>query len=236
MLNITINDRNLQVEEGLSILEVAQREGIKIPTICYHKELTPYGACRLCLVEIVGGARPGIEASCLYKVTEGLVVKTDTERVVKTRKIMLELLLARCPDSPVIRRVANEYGVTETRIKLKERPDSRNCMLCGLCVRVCAEVSQRQAISFSGRGARRTVQTPFNKVSAACIGCGACAYLCPIVRLPVSYHVGMYFLQPAGKCLGCAGERVSLSVGYNAGNYQGVAWKQHYYTFPGPLA
>lgn len=182
MINFTINDKKLQVEEGKTILEVAQDEGIKIPTLCYHKDLTPYGACRLCLVEVTGGGRPGLEAACVFKVTEGLEVKTDTERVQKTRKIMFELLMARCPDAEKIKELAAEYGIGESRITLKEK---ENCILCGLCVRVCAEVSERNAQSFSGRGFARKVETPFNKVSAKCIGCGACAYLCPVQGLKV---------------------------------------------------
>ena len=182
MVNFKINNKQLQVEEGKTILEVALEQGIKIPTLCYHKDLTPYGACRLCLVEIVGGARPALEASCVYKVTEGLEVKTDTERVKKARKIIFELLLARCPDADKIKKLAKEYGVTHTRIKLKRR---ENCILCGLCVRVCAEISQRNAQSFSGRGIRKTVQTPFNKLSERCIGCGACVYLCPVEELKI---------------------------------------------------
>ena len=182
MINFTINDRKLQVEEGRTILEVAREQDIKIPTLCYHKELTPYGACRLCLVEIVKGGRPGLEASCVYIVTDGLVVKTDTERVEKARKIVFELLLARCQGAEKIKKLATEYGVTETRIKLEKK---ENCVLCGLCVRACAEVSERQAGNFSGRGARRKVQTPFNKVSDRCIGCGACAYLCPVEALKI---------------------------------------------------
>ncbi len=181
-VSFTINDKQLQVEQGRKVLEVAREQGIKIPTLCYHKELTPYGACRLCLVEIVDGARPGIEASCVYKVTDGLKVKTDTDRVKRARKIIFELLLARCPNSDKIKKLAEEYGVTKTRIRLKKK---ENCILCGLCVRVCAEISQRQAESFSGRGARRKVQTPFDKVSDRCIGCGACAYLCPVDALRV---------------------------------------------------
>ncbi|MHC4215716.1 MAG: 2Fe-2S iron-sulfur cluster-binding protein, partial [Planctomycetota bacterium] len=93
------NDIELEVEEGKTILEVAREQEIPIPTLCYHKDLSPYGACRLCLVEIVEGGRPGLEASCVYKVTEGLKVKTDTERVKRSRKIIFELLLARCGDA-----------------------------------------------------------------------------------------------------------------------------------------
>jgi NADH dehydrogenase/NADH:ubiquinone oxidoreductase subunit G len=133
-------------------------------------------------VEIVAGGRPGLEAACVYKVTEGLEVKTDTESVKSARKIIFELLLARCPDAEKIKKLAAEYGVTETRIKLEKKD---NCILCGLCVRVCAEVSQRHAQSFAGRGVNRTIQTPFNKLSKKCIGCGGCAYLCPAESLTI---------------------------------------------------
>lgn len=177
LVTITINDKELQAEEGSSILEVAIEAGIEIPTLCYHKDLSAYGACRLCLVEVVAGGRPGIVASCVSKVTEGLAIKTDTESVVKTRKIILELLLARSPESEQVKVLAAKYGVTESRINLPEKSD---CVLCGLCVRACAEVSQRHAISFAKRGSERNVQTPFNKISDRCIGCGACAYVCPV--------------------------------------------------------
>lgn len=176
MINITINDKKLQVQEGKTILEAASEAGIKIPTLCYHKELTPYGSCRLCLVEIVSGAKPGLQTACLCEAKEGMVVKTDTEKVIATRKIIFELLLARSPESEKIKKLAAEYGVTKTRINLKNKGV---CVLCGLCVRVCAEITGRQAISFSHRGQKRVVRTPFDKTSDVCIGCGACAYLCP---------------------------------------------------------
>ncbi len=182
MISFTINDKELQVEEGKTILDVAHDEGIPIPTLCHHKELAPYGACRLCLVEIVGGGRPTLEAACVFKVTDGLEVRTDTERVQKTRKIMFELLMARCPDAPKIKKLASEYGIEDTRITLKKKD---NCILCGLCVRVCAEVSLRNAQSFAGRGINRQIQTPFDKLSEKCIGCGACAYLCPAESLTI---------------------------------------------------
>jgi len=176
MVTCTINDSVIQAEEGKTILEVACEKGIHIPTLCYHKELTPYGACRLCLVEIVGGDRPCLQVSCLYKVTEGLIVKTDTERVVRARKIIIELLLARSPDSEKVKKLAEEYGVTHVRIHYENQSQ---CLLCGQCVRVCAEVVGMRAINFANRGIRRRIQTPFDKIAEVCIGCSACAYVCP---------------------------------------------------------
>ena len=111
MINFTLNDKQLQVEEGTTLLQAAQGEGVKIPTLCYHKDLSPYGACRLCMVEIVGGGRPGLEAACVFKVTEGLEIKTDTDRVKSTRKIVFELLMARCPDAEKIKEVGGGVEV-----------------------------------------------------------------------------------------------------------------------------
>lgn len=175
-ITFTIDGKTVAVEKGKTVLEAAKSAGIKIPTLCWHEQLSTYGACRLCLVEVVAGGKKGLHASCQFVATEGLEVRTNSEKVEKTRKIMFELLLARCPSAEKIKALAAEYGITETRIRL---PKTSNCILCGLCVRACAEVSQRHAINFAYRGAKRVVQTPFNKVSDMCIGCGACAHVCP---------------------------------------------------------
>ena len=106
MITLTIDDKKVEVEEGSTILQAAEKLGITIPTLCHHKSLKPYGACRVCLVEIAGSRGSVIQASCVYPAHEGMVVRTDTERVLKTRRIMLELLLARCPDSERIKEMA----------------------------------------------------------------------------------------------------------------------------------
>ncbi|PIU28299.1 MAG: heterodisulfide reductase [Candidatus Hydromicrobium americanum] len=183
MISLTINGKKIEVEEGLTVLKAAEKLGIKIPTLCSHKALSPYGACRLCLVEISRGeGSPEIHASCTYPALEGMVVQTDSERVIKTRKIMIELLLARCPDSEDIKNLARELGVEKIRIKSK----NKDCTLCGLCVRMCEERMGRAAISFSGRGPRREVTSPFGKPSEVCQACGACDFICPTgkIKLP----------------------------------------------------
>jgi len=182
MITLTIDGQDTQVEEGTTILEAAQQAGIKIPTLCYHKALSPYGACRLCLVEITQDGRKMIQASCLYKAEEGMVVETHSERVIKDRKIMIELLLARCPDSEEIQKLADELGVKETRIRKK----NKDCTLCGLCVRMCQERMGIGAVGFVNRGSKREVKPPFEVPSEICQTCGACSFICPTGRIKLS--------------------------------------------------
>ena len=175
MVKLTIDNKKIQVEEGITLLEAAQKLGIEIPTLCHHSALKPYGACRVCLVEVIKGSRPGLVASCTYPAEDGLVARTDTARVKRARRLSIELLLARCPTSEKIKELALKLGVKKTRFKEEEE----ECILCGLCVRVCEEMIGKSAISFVNRGADREVTTPFKIESSECIGCGACAYLCP---------------------------------------------------------
>ena len=160
MIGLTINGQAAVVPEGASLLAAAECLGIKIPTLCHHKALLPYGACRLCLVEVETPGRPvSVQASCQYPALEGLVVRTDTPRIASARKVVAELLLARCPDAPAVRQAAAALGVTETRIAKK----NDDCIYCGLCVRMCEERMGRAAVGFSGRGARRKVEPPYGK-------------------------------------------------------------------------
>ncbi|MCK4293003.1 MAG: FAD-dependent oxidoreductase [Planctomycetes bacterium] len=182
MITLTIDNKKVEVEEGSTILQAAEKLGIKIPTLCHHKSLKPYGACRVCLVELTGPRGSIIQASCVYPAQEGLVVQTDTERVLKTRRIMLELLLARCPDAPVIKEMAKEYGVEESRFPKK----NEDCILCGLCARVCEERMGVGAVSFVNRGSSRKVAVPYDKHSPICIACGACKVVCPTDAVDLS--------------------------------------------------
>ena len=105
-VNLTVDDRKASVQAGQSVLEACQQAGVKVPTLCHHPALPPYGACRLCLVEVEERGRKRITASCLFPAREGLIVRTQTEGVIRTRRIMAELLLARCPGSEQVKAVA----------------------------------------------------------------------------------------------------------------------------------
>ncbi|MFN2126479.1 MAG: 2Fe-2S iron-sulfur cluster-binding protein, partial [Anaerolineales bacterium] len=177
MVTLTINNQKIEVEEGINLLTAIERIGIKVPTLCYHKALLPLGACRLCVVEVqVDGKTPSLQSSCTYIVQNGITVFTDTERIYRARKIVAELLLARCPGSEKIQSIAAEYGITKPRIKSK----NEDCILCGLCVRMCEQRMGRSAIDFTGRGPRRKLEPAFGKHNEDCWTCGACNYICPV--------------------------------------------------------
>lgn len=176
MVTVTIDGQQFQAKEGQTVLDVAREHNIDIPTLCYNEAVTSYGACRLCLVEISRNGRKRLVTSCLYPVEEGLVVSTNSERVIRNRKMLMELLLARCPNNPAVRDFARKLGVTETRFKLEDK----QCILCALCVRACQEVVGVNAISLANRGVDREVATPYYEPTEACIGCGSCAYICPV--------------------------------------------------------
>ena len=175
MATLTINGREIQAEEGATILDAARDNNIYIPSLCTNEAVAPYGACRLCLVEVVKNERERLVASCLYPVEEGLVIRTDSERISNIRQMVIELLLARCPSNKVIQDLAERLGVEKTRFKLEDK----QCILCALCTRACQEVVGTSAISLVNRGTTREVAIPFYDNPDACIACGSCAYICP---------------------------------------------------------
>ncbi len=179
MLNMTINNLDVKAEEGWTILEAARFYGLEIPTLCYNEGLSAWGGCRLCLVEIGEGKNTKLVSSCTYPCEEGLVVHTDTARVLEARKMMIELMLSTAPGSKVIQDLASKFGVKQVRFKLR----NEECIYCGLCVRMCAEQMDGKAIGFQNRGYKRRISTPFDERSHECRLCGGCIYICPACQL-----------------------------------------------------
>ena len=195
MITLTMNGLEVSVEKGTTILEAARFFGFPIPTLCYHENLSPYGACRLCVVEIDGVENNQMVSSCTYPVEEGLKVRTASSRVIAARKMIIELLLASCPQSKIIQDLASEYGVRQQRFE----QEHENCILCGLCVRMCKEQMMAGAIGFRERGQNRSIGTPFDIKSEECRLCGACIYICPVCQLRCT------FTEPEKAiCGGCA--------------------------------
>jgi NADH dehydrogenase/NADH:ubiquinone oxidoreductase subunit G len=128
------------------------------------------------MVEVIQNKCSKLVTSCNYPAEQGLEVLTASDRVKRTRKMVMELLLARCPDVPLIQQLAQDMGLKASRFRKKE---DQRCILCGLCVRACEEMVGVSAIGFVNRGTKREVNTPFGVNSDVCIGCGSCTYICP---------------------------------------------------------
>ena len=192
-VTLKIDGKEVKATEGATILEVAKNIGIEIPTLCYNSALEPFGSCRVCSVEITDArGRKKVVTSCNYPVKEGLEVSTRSEKVLKTRKLLLELLLARCPKVKKIQDLAREYGVEKPRFWIEDIEE--DCILCGLCARVCQERIGVYAINFANRGVEREVTTPYSSFSNDCIGCGACAIVCPTNSRRI--HINTYPTLP----------------------------------------
>jgi bidirectional [NiFe] hydrogenase diaphorase subunit len=179
MITFRMNGLEVQAEEGSTVLETARFYGLEIPTLCHNDGLTPFGGCRLCVVEIGEGLRTKLVSACTYPVEPGLVVRTDSVRVWKARRMMIELMLAMAPGSKVLQDMASQFGVTQVRFT----PRNVECVLCGLCTRICAEQMDAEAIGFQQRGHKRKISTPFDMRSEVCRLCGACMYICPACQL-----------------------------------------------------
>lgn len=201
MVTLTINGQTVQAPKNATILEAARSAGIYIPTLCYHPELAPEGACRLCVVE-ANGAR-SLVASCVYPVAEGMVVKTNTPKVRAARKMVVELLLANHPKDCLscqksgdceLQKIAADLGLRKIRFEGGARKahtidgsnpclvrDQEKCILCGRCIRVCRDVQGMNVYSFANRGFDTIVSTAFEQDlgNVACSYCGQCASVCP---------------------------------------------------------
>jgi len=174
-MQITIDGRQVEAKEGRTVLQVARQNGIHIPTLCYHEALQPFGACRLCVVEIETSRGRRLVTSCTHPCSEGLAVHTASDAVLQSRRITVELLMASAEHVPLIQQLANELGVKEPRFTMPEN----TCVLCGLCVRACNEIVGVGAISVINRGIDKEVSPPFHIASNACIACGTCVLICP---------------------------------------------------------
>lgn len=200
MINLVIDEKTVCVPAGTSILEAAKTVGVHIPHFCYDQNLSVFGGCRICVVE-VDGAR-NLLAACSATVTEGMVVRTESERAVKARRTILELLLANHPLDCLTCEKAGDcrlqdycyrYGVKESRYvgeKKQLEPDRDNhlierdenkCILCGKCVQVCHDIQVTGTIDFTGRGFNTRVTTPYDLPlnQDICRFCGQCVSICP---------------------------------------------------------
>ncbi len=178
-VNLTINGRHVLADEGEMLLAVCRREGFDIPALCDHAAVEPFGACRLCIVEITKDAWDGWKnyvTACLYPVEQDLIVLTHSPKVLEMRTTLMDMQLARCPESTVIREMAAEYGITKTSYEQVPEPD--DCILCGLCTRICDRMGFH-AISTVGRGHGKEIAPPLRKAPPDCVGCLSCAENCP---------------------------------------------------------
>ncbi|MDH5744731.1 MAG: 2Fe-2S iron-sulfur cluster-binding protein [Candidatus Aminicenantes bacterium] len=180
---IKIDGKEVKAAEGMTILEAAQKADIFIPALCHHEKLEPYGACRMCTVEAEVRGWTRLVAACLYPVEKDLVVKTRSEKVDRIRKLILEFLLAHAPCSSQLQDLAQEYGADQDRFE----KESSFCILCGLCVRYCAEVKKKNAVGYVDSGARREIRFIPEIAAKECPSCKECFALCPTSYLQATF-------------------------------------------------
>ena len=203
-MRITINGKECWANAGETVLKVAEREGVKIPTLCYLKGLSPTGSCRMCVVSVEG--QRGLAPSCAFPVFDGMKVETNSPEVRRARKTIIELLIANHPPECLtcvrngnceLQSLAAEYGVRSMRYQGERRHakldvasvsierDPEKCILCGRCVRVCNEIQGVGAIDIANRGFNSIVMPAFDNSlnTAACVYCGQCIVNCPVGAL-----------------------------------------------------
>ncbi len=182
-IKIKINEEQYLVNKDENILSFCKSIGVDIPALCYSEALKPYGACRLCIVDVkAGNIRHGITTSCTLTASEGMEIVTETEEIRNHRKILFQLYLAQAPESETIKKFAAQYDVYESPFteKRKEKDNLGNkCILCGLCVRICNDIIEKGVINYIGRGYYVKINTPYAQPSDICLGCKACAEVCP---------------------------------------------------------
>jgi bidirectional [NiFe] hydrogenase diaphorase subunit len=183
MISLTIDGKEIAVDEGTSILDAAKSAGISIPTICHHEKLEPFGGCRLCTVEVEAGGRANLVAACTHPVQAGLAVKTKSSQLERIRKMLTEELLAHAPESEVLQQLAREYHADKDRFPR----EASFCILCGLCVRYCDEIKKKNAVGFVDRGPHREISFIPEIAAKECWTCKECFPLCPTSALQAAY-------------------------------------------------
>lgn len=191
-IQLTIDGKTVQAREGMTLLEAARAAGIEIPTLCHHEKLEPFGACRLCLVELEQKGWVRRVVACVYPAEKGLVVRTRSETIDKIRRMILELQLAHAPDSPQLLAYAQEYGADKNRFD----KESSFCIHCGLCVRYCAEVKRKNAVGFVDRGIRKEISFIPEIAARECWNCKECFELCPTEALQAAYVLSQALTAP----------------------------------------
>jgi len=176
MVNIVIDGRKVKAKDGSTILENARDLKLDIPTLCHHDDLSPFGACRLCTVEVKTNGKWQLATSCNTAVENGMEIKTNSSKALESRKMAAELLYYKYPETEAVREIAEKVGVDV----FEEKGEEHDCILCGLCVRACREIVGVSALTFQDRGPGRDLEDPQIEFDPnSCIGCGACAYVCP---------------------------------------------------------
>lgn len=184
---LQIDGKEVSAKKGMTILEAASSAGIFIPVLCHHEKLEPFGACRLCIVELEDRGKTKVVVSCVYQAENGLVVKTRSEKIDRIRKTIIELLLAHAPDSFILSELAKEYGADRDRFE----KEASFCVHCGLCVRYCDEVKKKNAIGFIGRGIQKEICFIPGIAEKECRDCKECFPLCPTSYLQAAYVLTM---------------------------------------------
>jgi bidirectional [NiFe] hydrogenase diaphorase subunit len=178
-----IDGKEVSATEGMTVLEAARSAGVSIPTLCHHEQLAPFGGCRLCIVEAEAQDRTSLVASCVFQAEDGLIINTRSDKIDRIRKSILELLLAHAPNSSQLLKLAEDYGADKNKFE----QEASFCIHCGLCVRYCAEVKQKNAVGFIDRGIRKEISFLPEIASRECNDCKECFPLCPTSYLQAAF-------------------------------------------------
>ena len=224
-VNVNIDGAIIHAIKGASVLDTAIEYGFCIPHLCHVPNLSDIGACRLCIVEHIVNGRANVTTSCTLHAEEGMVVQTNTDRVRNLRRNLAELLVAQAPNSRAIQDIAVRCGVRKVRYPFR----NDDCVLCGRCVRACAEIWRAHAIGFVGRGKERHVDHPFGVRPKFCKQCDYCIQLCPMTITPCNGPMKPGEERFCGNCEsqliiaeetgGCSWCR--LGEGFGCGRYAG---------------